>query len=82
MCDDSPYVLHEHCGLVPLDRARAEDQHAVSALAAQHLLPGVGGHVHLDPGRDARRSVVGGQVVCVLHTQQLVCELRCGGRGV
>ena len=36
-------------GLQPLDRARAEDQHAVAALAAEHLLPGEGRDIDLVP---------------------------------
>ena len=37
--------------LQPLDGARAEDQHAVAALAAHRLLPGEGGDVELVPGQ-------------------------------
>ncbi|MCY1171992.1 hypothetical protein D9M73_121180 [compost metagenome] len=33
----------------PFDRARAQDQHAVRAFAAQHFLPGEGGDVDLGP---------------------------------
>ncbi len=39
----------------PLDGARAEDQHAVAAFAAQHLLPGEGGDIDLVPRNDHRR---------------------------
>ena len=34
-----------------LDRARAQDQHAVGRFAAEHLLPGEGGDIELLPGK-------------------------------
>src|SRR3546814_19932736 len=36
-------------GFEPFDRARAEDQHAVTALAAEHFLPAEGRNVDLVP---------------------------------
>src|SRR3546814_6553304 len=36
-------------GFEPLDRAGAEDQHAVAAFAAEHLLPAEGSDVDLVP---------------------------------
>ena len=48
-------------GFQPLHRAGGKDQHPVRGLAAQHLLPGEGGHVELVPGqvlREGRRGRV------------------------
>ena len=36
-------------GFEPFDRAGAKDEHAMAALAAQHLLPGEGRDVDLGP---------------------------------
>ena len=48
----------------PLDRARAEDEHAVRGLAAHDLLPRVGYYVELFPGQvhgeDRGRGVADG----------------------
>ncbi len=64
--------------LQPLDGARAEDQHAVAALAAHRLLPGEGGDVELVPRQTLREGgrggvaegqagAVGGDPVAVRH---------------
>ena len=73
-------------GLEPLDRARAQDDHAVRRLAAERLLPGEGDDVELGPievlregggGRVADRQAlaVGGDPVGVGHAH-------AGGRAV
>ena len=43
-------------GLEPLDRAAAEDQHAMRRLAAQRLLPGEGDDIELGPNRGSART--------------------------
>ena len=56
--------------LEPLDRARAQDQHAVLRLAAQHLLPGPADHIELGPwqihGKGGRGRIAQGESLAVV----------------
>ena len=72
--------------LQPLDRAGSEDQHAVAALPAQHLLPGVGGDIDLVPGqvlRERRRGrVADGEARAVVGDPVAVRHTHARGRAV
>ena len=72
--------------LEPLDRARAEHDHAMRGLAAQRLLPGEGRHVELGPIEPLRErggsGVADGQARAVGGDPVAVGHAHAGGRAV
>ena len=68
-----------HVAFKPLNGARADYQHPMGRLAAQHLLPGVGDNIELGPnravlGKSGRGGIANGQAFTVRRQSNLHLE--------